>query len=92
MKNKSLKTLFFVWTFEHSPSPVSADVKDIDVTMVISSQEGISCGVKGHMEKTHRLGLLSSADHRHYHTEVDNTHLRQNGHSDSTYDKLNASK
>lgn len=45
--------------------PVSTDVKDIDVSMVISCQEGVSCGVKGHMEETHHLGLLSSADHCH---------------------------
>lgn len=49
----------------HSQSPVSTDVKDIDVAMVISSQEAISRGVKGHMEETHRLGLLGGADHRH---------------------------
>lgn len=48
-----------------SQSPVSSDVKDIDVAMVIASKEGISCGVKGHMEETHCLGLLSSADHSH---------------------------
>ena len=37
--------------------------------MVISSQEGISSGVKGHMEEAHGLGLLSCTDHRHQHTE-----------------------
>lgn len=33
--------------------------------MVIPSQEGITSGVEGHVEETHRLGLLSSADHSH---------------------------
>lgn len=48
--------------------PVSTDVKDVNVSMVISCQEGVSCGVKSYMEETHRLGLLSSADHRHHQT------------------------
>lgn len=51
--------------------PVSADVKDIDVSMVITGQKGVSCGVKGHVEETHRLGLLSSADHRDHQAEED---------------------
>lgn len=37
--------------------------------MVISGQERVPCGVEGHMEETHRLGLLSSADHRRQHAE-----------------------
>lgn len=63
--------------------PVSTDVKHIDVAMVIPCQEGVSCGVKGHMEETHRLGLLSSADHRHQHTEEDKQHTFKGKHTKS---------
>lgn len=37
--------------------------------MVISSQEGVSCGVESQMEETHSLPLLSRADNCHQHTE-----------------------
>lgn len=51
--------------------PVSTYVKDINVSMMISSQERISCGVKGQVEETHSLGLLGTADHCHHQTEED---------------------
>lgn len=63
--------------------PVSTDVKHIDVAMVIPCQEGVSCGVKGHMEEMHRLGLLSSADHRHQHTEEGKQHTLKGKHTKS---------
>lgn len=48
--------------------PVSFHVKSIDVSMLISGQEAVSSGVKGQLEETHCLGLLSSADHRQHQT------------------------
>ena len=44
-------------------SPVSTDIKDIDVAMVIPSKERLPGCVKGHMMKAHRLALFSTADH-----------------------------
>lgn len=52
-------------------TPVSTDVKNINVAMVITGQEGITGGVEGHVEETHRFSLLSSSDHRHQHAEKD---------------------
>lgn len=51
--------------------PVSTYVKDINVSMMISCQERVSCGVKGQVEETHSLGLLDSADHCHHQTDED---------------------
>lgn len=48
-------------------SPVSTYIKGIDVAMVITSQEGFSCGVKCCMEETH-FNVLSSSYHRQQHT------------------------
>lgn len=53
----------------YSVRPISADIKQIDVSMVISCKEGVSYGVKGQMEETHCLALLNSADHRRQQTE-----------------------
>ena len=44
-------------------SPVSTYVKDIDVAMMIPSQERLPGGVKGHMVEAHSLALFSTADY-----------------------------
>lgn len=61
--------------------PVSVHVKSINVSMMICCQEAVSSGVKGQVEETHRLGLLSGADHRQHQTEEGERkarHSRQN--------------
>jgi len=44
-------------------SPVSTDVKDIDVAMLIPCEERLPRGVKGHVEEAHLLALFATADH-----------------------------
>ena len=43
--------------------PVSTDVKDIDVAMVIPSKERLPGGVKSHMVEAHGLALFATADY-----------------------------
>lgn len=60
--------------------PVSTYVKDINVSMMISCQERVSCGVKGQVDETHSLGLLGSADHCHHQTEEDKKNQKTKPH------------
>ena len=51
--------------------PVSTDVKDIDVAMVIPSKERLPGGVKGHVEEAHGLALFATADYCYEDTAKD---------------------
>lgn len=59
MIHKQNRTLTGKLTGKIYSIPVSANVKHINIAMMITSKKRLSCGVESHLQESNRLGLTT---------------------------------